>query len=32
MYNYFTSRIDRFVLEMEESTTELILTIEDTQA
>lgn len=32
MYNYFTSRIDRFVLEMEESTTELIDAIEDTQA
>ncbi|MBD3399515.1 MAG: MotA/TolQ/ExbB proton channel family protein [Candidatus Coatesbacteria bacterium] len=32
MYNYFTSRIDRFVLEMEESTTELINAIEDTQA
>ncbi|MCX7022884.1 MAG: MotA/TolQ/ExbB proton channel family protein [bacterium] len=32
MYNYFTSRIDRFVLEMEESTAELLITIEDTQA
>lgn len=32
MYNYFTNRIDRFVLEMEEGTTELIDAIEDTQA
>ena len=31
MYNYFTSRIDRFVLEMEESTTELIDAVEDSQ-
>lgn len=32
MYNYFTSKIDRFVLEMEESTTELIDAVEDTQS